>query len=161
MDSKIPKSLRHFTKRLFLVSKVYADREKARMEVYEYLQKMRKSIIRMSLGYSDIDRLKQKIDNMARWERKYSKYFRPEDDEKQQLREHINALEEELGREREEKFRIKSEQEERIKELSDSLENVKHKMRHLLLEKAKRHHRLKALEHKIDKGVDRKSYFGS
>jgi chromosome segregation ATPase len=156
---QLPKSLRHFTKHLFLISKTYAEREKAREDVYGYLQKMRKLIIRMSLGYSDVDRLKQKIDNLINWERKYAKYFRSEDDEKQELKNHIIALEEELGREREEKSRVISEHEERLRELKESLESAKHKLRSLLLDKAKRHHRLKILEEKISQKVDSRGYF--
>ena len=153
------KSVRHFTKHLFLVSRVYAEREKAREDVYGYLQKMRKSIIRMSLGYSDVDRLKQKIDNLINWERKYAKYFKPEDDEKQGLKNNIRALEDELSREKEEKLRITSEHERRLKELTESLESAKHKLRSLLLDKAKRNHRLKILEEKITQKTDNRYYF--
>ena len=156
---QIPKSVRHFTKHLFLVSKVYAGREKAREDVYSHLRKMRNSIIRMSLTYSDADRLKQKIDNLLNWERKYAQYFRPEDDEKQELKNHIRALEDELSKEKEEKFRIMSEHDERLKELTDSLESVKHKLRNLMVEKAKRHNRLKILEEKISQKVDSKDYY--
>ena len=155
------KSARHFAKHLFLISKIYNEREKAREDVYSYLQKMRKSIIRMSLAYSDVDRLRQKIDNLINWERKYAKYFKPEDDEKQELKNHIRALEEELGKEREEKSRIMSEQDERLTELTDSLESVKHKLRHLMLEKAKRLHRFKILEEKISQKDDSQGYFHS
>lgn len=161
MQQQLSKPLRHFARHLFVAGKVYREREKARQDVYSFLQRIRKSIIRMSLSYSEIDRLRQKIDSLIDWERKYARFFRPEDSHLSELKSQIKSLEEELSKEREEKLRIKSEQEDRIKELSDSLENVKHKTRHLLLEKAKRHQRLKALEHKIDKGVDRKSYFGS
>ncbi len=143
------KSLRHFTKYLFLISKVYAEREKSRIGVYEQLQKMRKSIIRMTLRYTDIDELKQKIDSLINLERKYAKYFKPEGDEKQELKDHIKALEDELSKEREEKLRVMSEHEERLRDLTDSLESAKHKLRSLLLDKAKRHHRLKILEEKI------------
>lgn len=150
------KPLRHFTKHLFLISKVYMESEKAREDVYSHLHKMRKSIIRMSLTYSDIDRLKQKIGNLINWERKYAKYFKPEDDEKQELKSHIRALEDELGKEKEEKFRIMSEHDERLQELTDSLESIKHKLRSLILEKAKRHQRLKILEEKIGQKADSK-----
>ena len=159
MQSQIPKPLRHFAKHLFIVSKVYRERENAREDTYSYLQRMKKSIIRMSLSYSEVDRLRQKIDNLINWERKYAKFFKPEDTETHELKNQIKSLEDELSREREEKSMIKSEQEEKIKELSDSLENIKDRMRHLLLDKAKRHHRLKDLEQKINKGVDRGSYF--
>lgn len=154
-----PKPVRHFTKHIFLIAKVYAEREKSREEVYGYLQKMRKSIIRMNLTYTEVDRLKQKIDNLVDWERKYAKYFKPEDDEKQNLKNHIIALEEELKREREEKLRIVSEQEERLKELTESLEGAKHKLRSLMLDKAKRHQRLKMLEEKISRKVGSGDYY--
>ena len=157
--TQIPKSVRHFTKHLFLISKVNAEREKAREDVYSHLRKMRKSIIRMSLTYSDADRLKQKIDNLINWERKYAKYFRPEDNEKQELKNHIRDLEDELSKEKEEKFRIMSEHDERLKELTDSLESVKHKLSHLMMEKAKMNNRLKILEEKISQKVDSKDYY--
>lgn len=156
---QIPKSVRHFTKHLFLVSNVYSERAKAREDVYSHLHKMRKSIIRMSLTYSDIDRLKLKIDNLINWERKYAQYFGPEDGEKQELKNHILALEGELSREKEEKFRIIGEHDERLKELTDSLDGVKHRLSHLMMEKAKKNNRLKILEEKISQKVDSKDYY--
>ena len=158
---QIPKSARHFTKYIFLISKVYAERERAREGVYSHLHKMRKSIIRMSLTYSDVDRLKQKIDNLISWERKYARYFKPEDDEKRELKNRINDLEEELGKEREEKLRIMSDHDDRLNELTESLEGVKHNLRSLILEKAKRHQRLKILEEKISQKTNQRSYYHS
>ena len=55
------KSFRHFAKHLFLVSRVFVWRKKARESVDSQLHRMRKSIIRMSLSYTDLDRLKRKI----------------------------------------------------------------------------------------------------
>ena len=153
---QIAKPLRHFAKHLFITGRVFRERENAREDVYSYLQKMRKSIIRMNLSYSEVDRLKQKIDNLVVWERKYAKFFRPEDSQMQELKNQIKSLEDGLSKEREEKLRIQSEQEEKIRELSDSLESIKHKMRHLFMEKSKRHHRLMALESKINKNSLRK-----
>ena len=161
MESQLPKPLRHFAKHLFITGRVYRERENAREDVHSHIQKMRKSIIRMNLSYSEVDRLKQKIDNLIMWERKYAKFFRPEDTQAQELKNQIKFLEDEISKEREEKLRIKSEQEEKIKELSDSLANIKHSMSHLLMDKAKRRHRLRVLDEKINKGVDRGSYFGS
>ena len=153
------RSLRHFTKYLFLVSKAHNERKQTRAEVYEHLEKMRKSILRMNLSYTDIDRLKEKIDKLADSERKYSRFFRPEDSEKQDMKSRVVALEGELSREKEEKFKIMGEHEARIKEMKDSLDGVKHKLRTLMVEKAKRHHRLKALEEKISQRVDSREFF--
>ena len=157
---QIPKSVRNFTKHIFLISRVQIGRETAREDVYSHLRKMRKSIIRMSLTYSDLDRLKQKIDDLISWEMKYAQYFRPADDEKQELKNRIHSLEGELSAEREEKFRIMGEHDERLKELTDSLESVKHKLSHLMMEKAKKNNRLKILEEKISQKVDSKEYYG-
>ena len=161
MQSQISKSLKHFAKHLFVTSKVYRERESAREEVYSYLQRMKKSIIRMNLSYSEVDRLRQKIDRLILWERKYSKFFRTNDPETDELKNKIKSLEDEILKEKEEKSMIKIEQDEKIRELSGSLENIKDRMKHLLLDKAKRNHRLKDLEQKISKGVDRGSYFNS
>jgi len=155
------KSFRHFAKHLFLVSKVHRERKKAKEEVDRHLNNMRKSIIRMTLSYSDIDRLKRKISNLIEWERKYAKFFKPEDTETKELKEKINALEKELRNEREEKHGIIDENNEKIKQLTESLSNIKNQMKHLYLEKAKRQHRLKALEHKIKAKVDVHRYFHS
>lgn len=162
MDSQ-PKrsSLVHFTKHLFLVSKVYSERQKAREEVYAQLEKMKKSIIRMNLSYTDVDRLKSKIDKLISWEGKYAKFFKSEDNESQELKSRINSLEIELSNEKGQKQRIMGENEERLKELTDSLESVKHKLRNLMLERAKRHHRLKKLEEKISQKVDSREYYNS
>ena len=58
------KSFRHFAKHFFLIGRVYVERKKAKEDVDNYLQRMIKSIIRMNLSYSDIDKLKKKIENL-------------------------------------------------------------------------------------------------
>ena len=155
------KSLRHFTKNLFLVSKVHVSRSKAKEDVSSHLQNMRKSIIRMRLSYTDIDKLKKKLDNLIEWERKYAKFFKIEDDETRELKNQINALEQELRKEKEEKQRMAYENSEKVRQLTESLNNIKAQMNHLLMERAKRHHRLKALENKIRQKVDVHSYYHS
>ena len=155
------KLLGHFARHLFLLSNVHKSRNKSRDGVYEQLQKMRKSIIRMRLRYSDIDTLKEKIENLINWERKYAKFFKPEDTETEELKNQIKVLEDELLNEREEKYRIMTENNEKIKQLNESLENVKSGMKHLLIEKAKRHQRLQALDRKIREKVDVHNYYHS
>jgi chromosome segregation ATPase len=122
---------------------------------------MRKSIIRMNLSYSDIEKLKKKIENFINLERKYARLFHSEDEEKQELRKYISALQQELKNEREEKLCIISENEEKIQQLTESLNNIKNQMKHLHMEKAKRHYHLKALEQRINKRVDAHSYYHS
>ena len=85
-------SLRHFARHIFLVSRVHAERSRAKHDVDSHLQKMRKSIIRMNLGYSDIDRLKEKVSRLVESERKYSKFFKPEDDEAKELKSQMKNL---------------------------------------------------------------------
>lgn len=153
------KSFRHFARHLFIIGRIHVDRKKAQKEVDEQLERMRKSILRMSLSYKDIDRLKEKISNLISWERKYARFFRPKDNEMQELHNQINSLEQELKNERDEKYRIISENDEKIKQLTGTLENIKNQMKFLHLERAKRHHRLKALENKINQKVDVHSYF--
>jgi len=155
------KSLRHFARHLFLVSRVYIERKKARQDVESHLQRMRKSVIRLSLTYSDIDRLKQKIDSLISLERKYAKFFRTEDDEAKELKNRISALEQELNNEREEKQRIISDNNDKIQQLTDSLNSIKGKMNELLIEKSKRHLRLTALDRKIREKVDVHKYYNS
>ena len=148
------KSLMHFAKHLFLVGRVYAERKKAKEDVDNQLQRMRKSIIRMNLAYSDIDRLKEKIWNLISWERKYAKFFRPADKEAEELKNEINSVQQALKNEREEKMRIISDNDEKIGQLTQSLSGIKNEMKHLHMEKAKRQHRLNALEHKIRQKTD-------
>jgi len=151
----------HFARHVFLISKIHSQKQKAEDEVKSHLAKMRKSIIRMSLSYKDIDRLKDKINILIDWERKYSKFFRPEDSEIKDLKGKIISLEEELQKEKEEKYRIMSENNERIKGMSDSLEAVKHRMRILHIDKAKRQRTLNMLDNKINKKIDRDEYYNS
>lgn len=160
-QAQAPKPLRHFTKQLFLVSRAFNQRNRLKGQIHDQLQKMKKSIIRMNLSYSDIDRLKRMIDSFMVLEGKYARYFRHDDDDKQMLQKHVVSLQQELENEREEKLRIISEHDEKIKELTDSLENIKGRMKHLLMEKAKRQHRLNALEGKINKNIGRSDYFNS
>lgn len=151
----------HFARHVFLISKVHSQKQKAEDEVKAHLAKMRKSVIRMSLNYTDIDRLKDKISILIDMERKYAKFFRPEDTEIKDLKDKIISLEGEVRNEKEEKYRIVSENNERIKEMSDSLEAVKHRMRILHMDKAKRQRKLSMLENKIDGKIDRDEYFSS
>lgn len=155
------KAFRNFAKHLFLVSKTYKERNKAKEDVDEHLHRMRRSVIRMSLTYSEIDRLKQKIGDLISWERKFAKYFKPEDMETEELKKQINILQQELRNERESKLSAISDYDEKIKELSESLDNVKHRMSRLLMERAKRHQRFQALEQKINKKVDIHGYYSS
>ena len=152
---------RHFARHLFLIGRVYVERIKAKEDVDNYLQRMRKSIIRMNLSYSDIDNLKKKIENLIDWERRYAKFFKPEDKETQALKNQINASEQELRDEREEKLSIISENNERIAQLTGSLNSIKNQMKHLHLEKAKRQQRLTALDKKIMERVDVHKYYHS
>ena len=154
-------SFRHFIKHLFLIGRVYIERNKSKEDVNNHLQNMRKSIIRMKLTYTDIDRLKQKIENLINWERKYAKFFKPADKETEELKKQLNTHEQELRNEREEKLSIISENNEKIAQLTESLNNIKNQMRHLQLEKAKRQQRLNALEDKIREKVDVHRYYHS
>ncbi len=155
------KPFRHFARHLFLIGRVYVERRKAKEDVDNYLQRMRKSIIRMNLSYSDIDKLKKKIENLTDWERRYAKFFKPEDKETQALKSNINALEQELRNEREEKMSIISENNEKIGQLTSSLDNIKNQMKHLHMEKARRQQRLTALDKKIMERVDVHKYYHS
>ena len=155
------KAMGNFARHVFLISKAHSQRQKAEDDVKTHLAKMKKAIIRMSLSYNDIDRLKGKINTLIDTERKYSKFFRPEDSQIKDLRDRIISLEKEIQNEKEEKYRIVSENNDRIKEMSDSLDAVKHRMRVLHMEKAKRQRKLSMLENKIDKKIDRDEYFSS
>src|SRR3989344_1488750 len=153
------RSFRHFSRHLFFASKIHVERRKAEQDIFDHLQKMRKSIIRMNLSYTDVDKLKKKVDNLIEWERKYAKFFKPEDDESKQLKEQIRFLEDSLRREREEKMAAINDNNEKIKHLTDSLDNIKRQLNHLHLEKAKRHHRLRALDEKIRQRVNLDDYY--
>ncbi len=153
--------LRHFTKHLFLTSRVYAQRNKAKEDVSDHLHKMRKSIIRMRLSYSDIDRLKEKISKLIDWERKYARFFKPDDGEMNELKKQIRSLEQEMRNGQEEKYRLIEENNEKIMQLTESLNNIKNQTRYLLMEKAKRQQKLRVLEQKINGKVDVHRYYHS
>ena len=156
-----PKSLVHFAKHLFLVSNVYVQRNKSGEDVNNHLQKMRKSIIRLRLTYSDVDILKEKIKNLIDLEREYAKFFKPEDKKTRELKNRIYHLEQELKNENEEKHKIILENDEKIKQLTDSLNNVKSSMRYPLMERTRRQQRLHALERKIRHKIDVRGYYHS
>ena len=159
------KSFRNFSKHLFIVSRVYTQKKKAREDLENYLHMMKKSIIRMNLSYSHIDKLKRKVENLVSWEIKYAGFFRQPDKEAgeqlSQLNNQIKSLEQEFKNERESKLSIISDYDEKIKEMTESLESIKSRMRHLLMEKAKRQQRLHALDHKINEDVDLDKYYGN
>ena len=155
------KSFRHFARHIFLIGAVYTKRSKAQEELDVHLQKMRKSIIRMNLSYTDIDKLKEKIKNLINWERRYAKFFKVEDDETRRLKMRVSALENELRSEKDEKQRVIEESHEKINQLTEALDNIKSHTRRLLMEKAKRHQRLRALEKKINDEVDLHHYYHS
>ncbi len=149
---------RHFARHLFLLSKVYREKNKAKSDVDTHLKNMRGSIIKMRLSYKDVDRLKEKLEVLIDWERRYSRLFKPEDTEIQDLRSRISSLENELKVEREQKQNITNDNRERIKELTESLNNIKSQVMHLMMDKAKRHHRIKALEQKITGKAEPNNY---
>lgn len=155
------KSFRHFVKHLFLVGRVYNERNKAKGSVYKHLELMRKSIIRMKLSYTDIDVLKEKIENLFSLEGKYAKFFKSEDNETNELKKQLSSLQQELENEKSEKRRIIEEYNEKISQLTGSLDSLKSQMRHLLMEKARRHQRLTALDKKIREKVDVHRYYHS
>ncbi len=159
--SQSPNPFRHFAKHLFIAGKILLDRKKAKEDVENHLQRMRKSIIRMTLVYSDLDKLKEKINNLVDCERRYAKLFKTEDRETVDLKKQLEYVESELRKEREEKQQIAEENSQRILQLTDSLNNIKSKTNELLMERAKRHHRLKALESKISGKVDVHRYYHS
>lgn len=161
MSEEESKIFRKFAKHVFLASKVHSQRKKARENVDEHLHKMRRNIIRMRLSYSDIDRLKEKIENLLYWERKYAKFFKIEDHETRHLKSRMNELEEELRQEKEDKQRIIEENSAKTKQLTDSLNNIKSKLNELHLERTKRQQRLIALDKKIKEKVDIHNYFSS
>jgi DNA repair exonuclease SbcCD ATPase subunit len=152
---------KRFSRHLVIAGGVYYQRKKAKDELELFLQKMRKSIMRMTLSYSDIDKLSQKIDNLIDWERRYSRMFKPEDSEIKELKEEIRHLENELMDAHESKSKMHAEHTEKTQQLTQSLENIKGQLKNLHLEKAKRHHRLKALEEKISGKIDVHSYYHS
>ena len=153
------KSFRHFSRHLFMAGKAHAERAKAREEVDNHLRNMRKSIIRMSLRYTDVDRLKEKLDRLVEAERKYAQLFRPHDNETKNLKAQMEMLEQELSAEKAEKYKMMDENQKKISELNESLENVKNQMKSYLLERAKRHQHLIALEKKINEKVDVNGYY--
>ncbi|MBI1935749.1 hypothetical protein HYS31_04890 [Candidatus Woesearchaeota archaeon] len=159
--SRNSRPLRHFAKHFFLASKVYHERKKAKSEIEQHLGRMRKSIIRMNLTYSDIDKLKSKIGRFMEIEADYAKFFKTDDSEAKELKSRIKALQEELNNEKEEKMRIISESSENARQLNESLSSVKSKMNQLIMEKAKRKHRLNALNQKINQKVDIHGYYHS
>ncbi|HLC50007.1 MAG TPA: hypothetical protein VJI97_01130 [Candidatus Nanoarchaeia archaeon] len=148
-----------FAKHLSSAAKVCIDRDNAKAELQHHLSRMRKSVINLSLSYSDIDKLRHKIDDVIKLEREYAKFFKVQDDETAELRSYIEDLKDELRNERVEKQRIAEENNEKIKSLSESLENLKHQMRSLLMEKSKKSQRMLALEKKIREKVDVHSYY--
>ncbi|MEK6943601.1 MAG: hypothetical protein AABX00_06055 [Nanoarchaeota archaeon] len=148
-----------FAKHLSGAAKICLDRNKAKEDLQKHLSRMRKSVINLSLSYSDIDKLKHKIDDVIGLEREYAKFFKIPDDETAELRDYIDDLKDELRSERIEKQRITEENNEKIKNLSESLENLKHQMRTLLMEKSKKSQRMLALEKKIREKVDVHSYY--
>ena len=154
-------SFRKFSKYVFIVGQVFTERNKAREDVYNHLHHMRKSIIRMRLSYTDVDRLKEKIEKLAILERKYGKYFKIPDEETEQLRNQIKELEKKVADISDAKQAIINANNQKIQQLTESLESVKSQLRQLLMDKAKRTQRLKALESKIRSKVDLHSYYRS
>ena len=160
-DEKSLKPARHFIKHLCVASKVYIKRNKASEDVHNHLHRMRKSIIRMSLTYSEIDRLKRKVDELIEYERQFARLFKPDDMEQIKLKEHIAALSNAIKSEREDKEKIISDHGEKIRELTESLDSIKNQVRHLVMEKAKRQHRLNSLETRIRNKVNIANYYTS
>lgn len=69
------KAFRNFAKHLFLVSRTHKERNKAKEDVDEHLHRMRRSVIRMSLTYSEIRKILQARGQGNRRAEKADKYF--------------------------------------------------------------------------------------
>ena len=154
MQIQNSKSFRHFAEYLFIVGKVHIERNKAKDDIHNYLQNMKKSIIRMSLGYSDVDKLKEKFEKFITLEGRYAKFFKPEDKETKELKNQIIVLEEEVRNKSGQISRLICENSDEIAQLTESLNSIKSKMSHLLLDRAKRQQRMQALDRKINEKVD-------
>ena len=151
----------HFARHVFLASWAHKEKVKTRDDVYSYLDRMRKSIIKMNLNYSDIDRLKEKIDCLVDSERRYSRFFHPDDRGLIELKKHMQALENELADEKKEKQRMTEDHGKKITQMANSLEIVKSNAKQLMMEKAKRQQKLRALEQRIRQKVDVSDYYYS
>ena len=148
-------------KHIFLANRAFIDRKRSKEDVEQHLGKMRKSIIRMSLTYTDLDRLKEKIEKFMEAEARYAKFFKAEDPETKELKSRIALLEQELKSGNEEKMKIISENNEKISQLNATLENIKSQMKILHMDKAKRHQRFTALDRKIKERIDMHHYYSS
>ncbi|HLG24074.1 MAG TPA: hypothetical protein VI564_04055 [Candidatus Nanoarchaeia archaeon] len=150
---------RNFAKKLFIVGNVYSKTIKAREDVHKQMQKMKKSIIRLNLSYSDVDRLNHKVEKLIELERRYSRFFKTPDTEVKELKDHIEYLENQLSLERKEKRQLLEEEEVKINQMKEHMNAVKNHAKQLLLDRERRNDRMKDLEKKISKRVDIKSYY--
>lgn len=144
-------AFKFYAKNLFYMGKVHAERIVARYEVEDHLSRMKKSIIRMSLSYSEVEKLREKILKLADCERRYARFFRGEDEETKILKTKVHELEQELTRER-------AENSEKVKQLTDSLKAIRDRMHMLEHERLKRHSRLEAIERKINESIKPSHY---
>ena len=152
------RAIKHFSRHLFIGVKLYTERKSAKDELNEQLERMRKSIIRLSFSYSDIDRLREKLDKVIHSERKFAKFFHIEDDEMKHLKNEVAHLTQQLGLEREEKQKKIDENKLRIKQLEEKVEVIKATLNSLVMEKLKRSQRMKLLERKISADIPDFSY---
>jgi DNA anti-recombination protein RmuC len=160
-----PKPLKHFLSHLFVVGRVHNERNRSKIEVDRHLDMMRKSIIRMNLTYSDLDNLREKINNYLHWEAKYAKYFRPADKDTQEIKDKLEHVRKELRLEKEEKKRMKFDLEDerkklklenskKLKDLKKAMSGIRIKMNQIIIEKAKKQKRLNYLDKKIDQRLE-------
>ena len=152
-------AFRDFTKKLFIAGNIYSKTIKAREDVHKHMHKMKKSIIRMNLSYSDVDKLNHKVEKLIELERRYSRFFKAPDKEIGELKDQVEYLENQLRIERKEKHKIMEEQELKINEMKEHMQTVKSHARQLLMDRERRNERMKDLEKKISKRVDIKSYY--
>ena len=161
MEQKNPRAFRHFARHLFLMGKLFAEKTKAEEDLDRHLLKMKNSIVRLSLTYGEIERLREKINKLVDCERRYAKFFRPEDSETAELREHILNLQEELNKERLSKENLTHDYEEKINQLNGTIEGMTSQLMHHNMEKAKRQQKLISLDKKIKEKIDTSHYYGS
>src|SRR3989338_4953924 len=136
---------RNFAKKLFIVGNVYSKTIKAREDVHKQMQKMKKSIIRLNLSYSDVDRLNHKVEKLIELERRYSRFFKTPDTEVKELKDHIEYLENQLSLERKEKRQLLEEEEVKINQMKEHMNAVKTHAKQLLLDRERRNERMKEI----------------
>ena len=150
-----PSELKHFLRHVCMIGHEHSEREEAREELNNQVKKIKKISLSRNANKGDIEKeleqLNSKVDLVLQKESKLLKYTRVDENTVRHLTGKIKTLEGDLSIAKRERDKAMISNKGEIKDITDTIVQMKSKMHQILKEKMYRQDRIKELEEKIGK----------